>query len=162
MAEVTDGTIEPYTSMQMVDVVRFATAVLACIVVKKLNRRTVLFIGIGLEWSCFGTGNGRRDMRGWKKLALFLGETSCKDLILVYLWYDPENGSGKMVIKLLLCDMVYNKNGINATEFLFQLNLMNTLILRLITVNKRMIIQINLYCIVKFLITAFQVFIWSL
>ncbi|XP_047540635.1 facilitated trehalose transporter Tret1-like [Vanessa atalanta] len=46
MAEVTDGTIESYTSMLMVDVVRFATAVLACIVVNKLNRRTVLFLGI--------------------------------------------------------------------------------------------------------------------
>ncbi|XP_072945788.1 facilitated trehalose transporter Tret1-like [Epargyreus clarus] len=46
MDEVTDGTIEPYTSMLMVDVVRFATAVIACIVVNKLNRRTVLFIGI--------------------------------------------------------------------------------------------------------------------
>lgn len=49
MEEVTDGTIEPYTSMLLVDIVRFATAVLACIVVNKLNRRTVLFIGITIS-----------------------------------------------------------------------------------------------------------------
>lgn len=36
MSEITDGTIEPYTSMQIVDIVRSATTVLACIVVNKL------------------------------------------------------------------------------------------------------------------------------
>ncbi|CAH4036649.1 unnamed protein product [Pieris brassicae] len=46
MEEVTGGGIESYTSMLMVDVVRFATAVLSCVVVNKLNRRTVLFMGI--------------------------------------------------------------------------------------------------------------------
>ncbi|CAK1546735.1 unnamed protein product [Leptosia nina] len=46
MEEVTDGAIESYTSMLMVDVVRFVTAVLSCMVVNKLNRRTVLFVGI--------------------------------------------------------------------------------------------------------------------
>lgn len=46
MKEVTDGSIDSYTSMLMVDIVRFATAVLACVVVNKFNRRTVLFVGI--------------------------------------------------------------------------------------------------------------------
>ncbi|CAG9796031.1 unnamed protein product [Diatraea saccharalis] len=46
MNEVTAASIDSYTSMLMVDVVRFITAVLACIVVNKLNRRTVLFLGI--------------------------------------------------------------------------------------------------------------------
>lgn len=46
MEEVSGGTIEAYTSMLMVDVVRFLTAVIACIVVNKLRRRTVLFVGI--------------------------------------------------------------------------------------------------------------------
>lgn len=46
MEEVTGGAIESNASMLMVDVVRFATAVLSCIVVNKLNRRTVLFMGI--------------------------------------------------------------------------------------------------------------------
>lgn len=46
MDEVTGGMIDSYISMLMVDVVRFITAVLACIVVNKLNRRTVLFLGI--------------------------------------------------------------------------------------------------------------------
>ncbi|XP_069362699.1 facilitated trehalose transporter Tret1-like [Maniola hyperantus] len=46
MNEVTDGQIESYTSMLMVDVVRFISAVIACIVINKLNRRTVLFSGI--------------------------------------------------------------------------------------------------------------------
>lgn len=49
MNEVTDNTIDPNISMLMVDVVRFATAVLACIVVNKLNRRTVLFLGISIS-----------------------------------------------------------------------------------------------------------------
>ncbi|KPJ17588.1 Facilitated trehalose transporter Tret1, partial [Papilio machaon] len=46
MEEVSGGTIEAYTSMLMVDVVRFITAVIACVVVNKLRRRTVLFLGI--------------------------------------------------------------------------------------------------------------------
>ncbi|XP_063834974.1 facilitated trehalose transporter Tret1-like [Ostrinia nubilalis] len=46
MQEVSGGSIEANTSMLMVDVVRFATAVLACVVVNKMNRRTVLFLGI--------------------------------------------------------------------------------------------------------------------
>ncbi|XP_048000531.1 facilitated trehalose transporter Tret1-like [Leguminivora glycinivorella] len=46
MNEVTDGAIEANTSMLMVDVVRFVTSIMACVVVNKLNRRTVLFIGI--------------------------------------------------------------------------------------------------------------------
>ncbi|CAH2244066.1 facilitated trehalose transporter Tret1-like [Pararge aegeria] len=46
MSEVTDGQIESYTSMLMVDVVRFVSGIIACIVVNKLNRRTVLFLGI--------------------------------------------------------------------------------------------------------------------
>ncbi|XP_041983966.1 facilitated trehalose transporter Tret1-like [Aricia agestis] len=46
MDEVTDKAIEPYTSMLMVDVVRFVTAVIGCGVVNRLNRRTVLFIGV--------------------------------------------------------------------------------------------------------------------
>ncbi|KAG6465103.1 hypothetical protein O3G_MSEX014934 [Manduca sexta] len=46
MEDVTGGTIDANMSMLMVDVVRFATAVLACGVVNKLNRRTVLFLGI--------------------------------------------------------------------------------------------------------------------
>jgi facilitated trehalose transporter len=46
MNEVSGGSIDDYTSMLMVDVVRFATAVLACVVVNKLKRRTVLFLGI--------------------------------------------------------------------------------------------------------------------
>ncbi|XP_023945773.2 facilitated trehalose transporter Tret1 [Bicyclus anynana] len=46
MNEVTSGHIEAYTSMLMVDVVRFVSAIVACIVVNKLNRRTVLFLGI--------------------------------------------------------------------------------------------------------------------
>ncbi|XP_059047070.1 facilitated trehalose transporter Tret1-like [Achroia grisella] len=49
MMEVTGGAIESYTSMLMVDVLRFATAVLACIVVNKLNRRTVLFLGVTIS-----------------------------------------------------------------------------------------------------------------
>ncbi|CAH2099310.1 unnamed protein product [Euphydryas editha] len=49
MAEVTGGTLEPYASMLIVDFVRFVTAVLACIVVNKLNRRTVLFFGISIS-----------------------------------------------------------------------------------------------------------------
>lgn len=46
MEEVTGNSIESYTSMLMVDFVRFGTAILACIVVNKLKRRTVLFTGI--------------------------------------------------------------------------------------------------------------------
>lgn len=46
MNEVTDGQIESYTSMLMVDVVRFISGIIACIVVNKWNRRTVLFLGI--------------------------------------------------------------------------------------------------------------------
>lgn len=46
MNEVSGGLIEPNVSMLMVDVVRFVTACLSCIVVNKLNRRTVLFVGI--------------------------------------------------------------------------------------------------------------------
>lgn len=46
MDAVTHKSIDPNISMLMVDVVRFATAVLACVVVNKLNRRTVLFLGI--------------------------------------------------------------------------------------------------------------------
>ncbi|OWR50323.1 putative sugar transporter [Danaus plexippus plexippus] len=46
MNEVSGGHIESYTSMLMVDIVRFATAVLSCVVVNKFNRRTVLFFGI--------------------------------------------------------------------------------------------------------------------
>ncbi|CAG9570337.1 unnamed protein product [Danaus chrysippus] len=49
MKEVTDNRIEPYTSMLMVDIVRFATAVLSCVVVNKFNRRTVLFFGINVS-----------------------------------------------------------------------------------------------------------------
>ncbi|KAL4712502.1 hypothetical protein ACJJTC_007518 [Scirpophaga incertulas] len=46
MKEITGNTIDSYTSMLMVDIVRFLTAVIACVVVNKLYRRTVLFIGI--------------------------------------------------------------------------------------------------------------------
>ncbi|XP_053619000.1 facilitated trehalose transporter Tret1-like [Plodia interpunctella] len=46
MKEVTGGAIEDYTSMLMVDILRFATAVLSCFVVNRLNRRTVLFSGV--------------------------------------------------------------------------------------------------------------------
>lgn len=46
MDDVSGGMIDSYISMLMVDVVRFITAVIACIVVNKLNRRTVLFLGI--------------------------------------------------------------------------------------------------------------------
>ncbi|XP_075987051.1 facilitated trehalose transporter Tret1-like [Anticarsia gemmatalis] len=48
MDEVSGDTsaIDPRVSMLMVDVVRFVTAVFSCFVVNKLNRRTVLFIGI--------------------------------------------------------------------------------------------------------------------
>ncbi|XP_013168888.1 PREDICTED: facilitated trehalose transporter Tret1-like [Papilio xuthus] len=46
MEDVSGGTIEAYTSMLMVDVVRFVTAIIACVVVNKLKRRTVLFLGI--------------------------------------------------------------------------------------------------------------------
>ncbi|CAD0206304.1 unnamed protein product [Chrysodeixis includens] len=46
MEEVSAGAIDANVSMLMVDVVRFVTAVLSCVVVNKLNRRTVLFIGI--------------------------------------------------------------------------------------------------------------------
>ncbi|CAB3255118.1 unnamed protein product [Arctia plantaginis] len=46
MNEVCGGVIDPNVSMLMVDVVRFVTAVLSCFVVNKLNRRTVLFLGI--------------------------------------------------------------------------------------------------------------------
>ncbi|XP_060807537.1 facilitated trehalose transporter Tret1 [Amyelois transitella] len=46
MKEVTDGSIEDYTSMLMVDILRFTTAVVSCFVVNKLNRRTVLFLGV--------------------------------------------------------------------------------------------------------------------
>lgn len=46
MKVVTGDAIESYMSMLMVDVVRFATAVLACVVVNRFNRRTVLFLGI--------------------------------------------------------------------------------------------------------------------
>lgn len=46
MKEVTGGSIDDNISMLMVDVVRFLTAILACIVVNKLYRRTVLFLGI--------------------------------------------------------------------------------------------------------------------
>ncbi|KAM3959906.1 facilitated trehalose transporter Tret1 [Aphomia sociella] len=49
MHEVTDGSVEPNISMLMVDVLRFATAVLACIVVNKFNRRTVLFLGVSIS-----------------------------------------------------------------------------------------------------------------
>lgn len=46
MEEVTGKGIESYTSMLLVDFVRFATAILACYVVNKFKRRTVLFLGI--------------------------------------------------------------------------------------------------------------------
>lgn len=46
MDEVTGGAIESNTSMLMVDVIRFVTSIMACIVVNKLNRRTVLFLGV--------------------------------------------------------------------------------------------------------------------
>ncbi|CAK1595606.1 unnamed protein product [Parnassius mnemosyne] len=46
MEEVSGGTIEPYTSMLMVDIVRFLTAIIACFAINKFNRRTVLFLGI--------------------------------------------------------------------------------------------------------------------
>lgn len=46
MNEVCGGVIDPNVSMLMVDIVRFITAVLSCFVVNKLNRRTVLFLGI--------------------------------------------------------------------------------------------------------------------
>lgn len=46
MNEVTGGSIQPYTSMLIVDAVRFATAVLACFITDKFGRRTVLFFGI--------------------------------------------------------------------------------------------------------------------
>ncbi|XP_038219288.1 facilitated trehalose transporter Tret1-like isoform X1 [Zerene cesonia] len=46
MQEVTGGAIESCTGMLMVDIVRFLTAILSCVVVNKLNRRTVLFLGV--------------------------------------------------------------------------------------------------------------------
>lgn len=46
MDEVTGGSIKPYTSMLIVDIVRFATAILACFITDKFGRRTVLFFGI--------------------------------------------------------------------------------------------------------------------
>lgn len=46
MNEVTGGSIKPYTSMLVVDAVRFATAILACFITDKCGRRTVLFFGI--------------------------------------------------------------------------------------------------------------------
>ncbi|KAJ0171182.1 hypothetical protein K1T71_013381 [Dendrolimus kikuchii] len=46
MREVTGGSIDDNISMLTVDVVRFVTAVLACFVVNRLYRRTVLFLGI--------------------------------------------------------------------------------------------------------------------
>lgn len=46
MDEVTGGAIESNTSMLMVDVIRFVTSIMSCIVVNKLNRRTVLFLGV--------------------------------------------------------------------------------------------------------------------
>ncbi|XP_073958713.1 facilitated trehalose transporter Tret1-like [Choristoneura fumiferana] len=46
MDEVTGRAIESNTSMLMVDVVRFVTSIMACVVVNKLNRRTVLFLGV--------------------------------------------------------------------------------------------------------------------
>lgn len=46
MKEVSGGTIHDNISMMMVDIVRFVTAVLSCAVVNKLNRRTVLFMGV--------------------------------------------------------------------------------------------------------------------
>lgn len=49
MNEVSGGTIDSHVSMLMVDVVRFVTAVLSCLVVNKLNRRTVLFLGINIS-----------------------------------------------------------------------------------------------------------------
>ncbi|XP_047037086.1 facilitated trehalose transporter Tret1-like [Helicoverpa zea] len=49
MEEVSAGTIDANVSMLMVDVVRFVTAVLSCFVVNKLNRRTVLFLGINIS-----------------------------------------------------------------------------------------------------------------
>lgn len=49
MDEVSDHTIDSNISMLMVDMVRFITAILACIVVNKLNRRTVLFLGISIS-----------------------------------------------------------------------------------------------------------------
>ncbi|XP_050685198.1 facilitated trehalose transporter Tret1-like [Leptidea sinapis] len=49
MQEVSGGAIESYVSMLMVDTDRFITAVLACIVVNKFNRRTVLFLGISIS-----------------------------------------------------------------------------------------------------------------
>lgn len=50
MKDVTGGFIDDNVSMLMVDVVRFATAILACAVVNKLCRRTVLFLGIGISF----------------------------------------------------------------------------------------------------------------
>ncbi|XP_068624705.1 facilitated trehalose transporter Tret1-like [Battus philenor] len=49
MDDVSGGTIEAYTSMLMVDVVRFLTAIMACVVVNRFNRRTVLFLGITIS-----------------------------------------------------------------------------------------------------------------
>lgn len=49
MEEVSAGTIDSNVSMLMVDVVRFVTAVLSCFVVNKLNRRTVLFLGVSIS-----------------------------------------------------------------------------------------------------------------
>lgn len=45
MNEVTNNSIDPSLSMLMVDAVRFVTAILACVVVNKFPRRTVLFFG---------------------------------------------------------------------------------------------------------------------
>ncbi|XP_011557923.3 facilitated trehalose transporter Tret1 isoform X1 [Plutella xylostella] len=45
MNEVSNHTIDPSASMLMVDAVRFVTAVVACVVVNKFPRRTVLFFG---------------------------------------------------------------------------------------------------------------------
>ncbi|XP_028044340.1 facilitated trehalose transporter Tret1-like [Bombyx mandarina] len=46
MCDVTSGLIDDNIGMLMVDVVRFGTAILACIVVNRFNRRAVLFFGI--------------------------------------------------------------------------------------------------------------------
>lgn len=46
MEVVTGGAIESYASMLMVDLVRFVTACIACVVVNKYPRRSVLFFGV--------------------------------------------------------------------------------------------------------------------
>lgn len=46
MEEVTGKSINGYTAMLLVDLVRFAAGILACIVLNKFKRRSVLFFGV--------------------------------------------------------------------------------------------------------------------